>query len=106
MTQNSIGLIPWKKHWSHPFLNPNKAYEYAHAGLFVMLTSDLTSVIHTLGDNCLTFENYDDLALKLQYFKTNVDELYEKRVKVFNSARQNLVWEKHEKNIIEAYKSV
>ncbi len=106
MTQNSIGLIPWKKHWSHPFLNPNKAYEYAHAGLFVMLTSDLTSVIHTLGDNCLTFENYDDLALKLQYFKTNVDELYEKRVKVFNYARQNLVWEKHEKNIIEAYKSV
>ena len=106
MIQNSIGLIPWKKHWSHPFLNPNKAYEYAHAGLFVMLTSDLTSVIHTLGDNCLTFENYDDMALKLQYFKTNMDELYKKRLKVFNYARQNLVWEKYEKNIISAYNSV
>ena len=106
MIQNSIGLIPWKKHWSHPFLNPNKAYEYAHAGLFVMITSDLTSVIRTLGDNCLTFEDYDDLTSKLEYFKTNMDELYKKRVKIFNYARGNLVWEKHDKKIIDAYKSV
>jgi hypothetical protein len=106
MTQNSTGLIPWKKHWSHPFLNPNKAYEYAHAGLFVMLTSDLTSVINTLGDNCLTFEDYDDLASKLEYFKTNMDDLYEKRHKIFNYARTNLVWEKHDKKILDAYKLV
>lgn len=106
MRQNSIGMVPWKKHWSHPFLNPNKAYEYAHAGLFVMLTSDLTSVIHTLQDNCLTFEDYEDLALKLQYFKTNMEELYKKRVDIFNYARNYLTWEKYEKNIIDAYKSV
>jgi len=87
-------------------LNPNKAYEYAHAGLFVMVTSDLTSVIRTLGDNCLTFEDYDDLTSKLEYFKTNMDELYKKRVKIFNYARGNLVWEKHDKKIIDAYKSV
>jgi hypothetical protein len=106
MSQNSTGLIPWKKHWSHPFLNPNKAYEYAHAGLFVMLTSDLTSVINTLGDNCLTFEDYDDLASKLEYFKTNMHDLYEKRLKIFNYARINLVWEKHDKKILDAYKLV
>ena len=106
MSQNSTGLIPWKKHWSHPFLNPNKAYEYAHAGLFVMLTSDLTSIINTLGDNCLTFEDYDDLASKLEYFKTNMDDLYEKRLKIFNYARTNLVWEKHDKKILDAYKLV
>lgn len=106
MSQNSTGLIPWKKHWSHPFLNPNKAYEYAHAGLFVMLTSDLTSVINTLGDNCLTFEDYDDLVSKLEYFKTNMDDLYEKRLKIFNYARTNLVWEKHDKKILDAYKLV
>jgi len=106
MIQNSIGLIPWKKHWSHSFLNPNKAYEYVHAGLFVMVTSDLTSVIRTLGDNCLTFEDYDDLTSKLQYFKTNMDELYDKRLKIFNYARRNLVWERYENNIIDAYKSV
>lgn len=106
MYNNSIGLIPWKKHWSHRFLNPNKAYEYAHAGLFVMLTSDLTSVINTLDDNCLTFEDYDDLASKLKYFKTNMDVLDEKRVKTFNYARSNLVWEKHDKKIIDAYNLV
>ena len=106
MSQNSTGLIPWKKHWSHPFLNPNKAYEYAHAGLFVMLTSDLTSVINTLGDNCLAFEDYDDLASKLEYFKSNMDDLYEKRLKIFNYARTNLVWEKHDKKILDAYKLV
>ena len=104
MIQNSIGLIPWKKHWSHPFLNPNKAYEYAHAGLFVMPTSDMDSVITTLGDNCLPFQDYDDLSSKLQHFKSNIDELYEKRLKTFNFARTNLVWEKHEKKILEAYK--
>ncbi len=106
MIQNSIGLIPWKKHWSHTFLNPNKAYEYAHAGLFVMLTSDLRSVISTLGDNCLTFEDYDDLASKLEYFKSNMDELYEKRLKILDYARKNLIWEKHEKKILDAYKSI
>jgi hypothetical protein len=106
MSQNSTGLIPWKKHWSHHFLNPNKAYEYAHAGLFVMLTSDLTSVINALGDNCLTFEDYDDLASKLEYFKTNMDDLYEKRLKIFNYARTKLVWEKHDKKILDAYKLV
>lgn len=106
MKQNSIGLIPWKKHWSHSYLNPNKAYEYAHAGLFVMLTSDLTSVVHTLNEKCLTFEDYEDLALKLQYFKSNMEELYKKRIDTFNYARNYLTWEKYEKNIIDAYKSV
>lgn len=106
MIQHSIGLIPWKKHWSHPFLNPNKAYEYAHAGLLVMLTSDLKSVIGTLGENCLPFDDYDDLASKLEYFKSNSDELYEKRLKSFNFARTNLVWENHENKILTAYKLI
>lgn len=105
MIQSSIGLIPWKKHWSHPFLNPNKAYEYAHAGLFVMVTSDLGSVIHTLEDNCLTFEDYDDLALKLQNIKTSLDGLYKRRLNIFKYARSNLIWEKYERNIISAYNS-
>jgi len=106
MIQNSIGLIPWKKHWSHPFLNPNKAYEYAHAGLFVMLTADLKSVVSTLEDNCLTFEDYEDLASKLEYFRSNTDELYERRLKIFNYARKCLIWEKHEQKIMDAYKMI
>lgn len=106
MINHSIGLIPWKKHWSHPFLNPNKAYEYSHAGLFVMLTSDMQSVITILGDNCLPFDDYDDLASKLGYFRSNPDELFERRLKTFNFARTNLIWEKNEKKILDTYKLV
>ena len=40
------------------------------------------------------------------YFKTNMDVLDEKRVKTFNYARSNLVWEKHDKKIIDAYNLV
>ena len=32
MSNHSIGLLPWRKHWAHLFTNPNKPYEYAHAG--------------------------------------------------------------------------
>jgi hypothetical protein len=71
-----------------------------------MVTSDLRSVIHTLEDNCLTFEDYDDLALKLQNIKTNMDGLYKKRLNIYNYARSNLIWEKYERNIISAYSSV
>jgi glycosyltransferase involved in cell wall biosynthesis len=87
-------------------LNPNKAYEYAHAGLFVMLTADLRSVVSTLEDNCLTFEDYEDLASKLKYFRSNTDELYERRLKIFNYARKCLIWEKHEQKIMDAYKMI
>ena len=25
-----------KRHWSHPYLNPNKYAEYAHSGLLII----------------------------------------------------------------------
>lgn len=103
MSKHSIGLIPWKKHWSHLFTSPNKPYEYAHAGLFVMCTSCLKPVSETLKENCFTFENYNDLASQLEYFKENLDELYNKRLKIFEFARNNLIWENYEKNIFSAY---
>ncbi len=46
MFKHSIGLIPWKKHISHTFVSPNKAYEYAHSGLLIMCTSSFRTV-HT-----------------------------------------------------------
>ena len=38
MSNHSIGIIPWKQHWSHIYISPNKAYEYPHAGLIVACT--------------------------------------------------------------------
>jgi glycosyltransferase involved in cell wall biosynthesis len=104
MFGHSIGLIPWKRHWSHVFVNPNKAYEYAHAGLFVMCTSSFKVITETLQKHCITFEDYEDMASKLIYLKENLDELYSKRLKIFNYARDKLIWEKNERNIIAAYK--
>jgi glycosyltransferase involved in cell wall biosynthesis len=103
MRRHSVGLIPFKKHWSHLFTNPNKAYEYAHGGLFVMCVSSLRSVSETLKENCITFEDYNDMASQLGYLKNNPEELYNKRLKIFEFARNNLIWNNYEKNIFRAY---
>lgn len=105
MSKHSIGLLPWKKHWSHGFVSPNKAYEYAHAGLFVGCTSSFDTVLQIFKDNCMSFEDYNDLVSQLEYFRDNLDELYKKRLKIFAFARNNLIWERYEKNIFRAYQS-
>ena len=103
MFNHSIGLIPWKQHWSHAFVSPNKAYEYAHAGLAIVCTSSFAVIKEILGEHCIAFEDYEDMASKLKYFKENLDELYKRRLRIFEFARENLIWEKNESSIIEAY---
>ncbi len=103
MSKHSIGLVPFKKHWSHPYLNPNKAYEYANAGLYVMCTSSLTAIQETLKENCSTFEDYETLVPHLEYFKNNPEVLYGKRLRIFDFARANLIWEMNEQDIFRAY---
>ena len=105
MFNHSIGLIPWKRHWTHDFLSPNKAYEYAHAGLAVACTSSLNVIKQILKEHCITFDDYEGMATKLMYFKENLDELYKRRLRIFEYARENLIWEKNEKFISEAYRS-
>ena len=104
MFNHSIGLVPFKRHWSHVYISPNKAYEYAHAGLVVLSTSGFEPINAILGEHCITFEDYEDMASKLKYFKENLDELYKRRLRLFEFARKNLIWEKNESSIIEAYK--
>jgi glycosyltransferase involved in cell wall biosynthesis len=104
MFNHSIGLVPFKRHWSHVYISPNKAYEYAHAGLVVLSTSGFEPINTILGEYCITFEDYEDMASKLKYFKENLDELYKRRLRIFEFARENLIWEKNESSIIEAYK--
>ena len=104
MFSHSIGLIPWKQHWSHVFVSPNKAYEYAHAGLLVACTYSFSVIKEILKEHCIVFDDYVEMASKLSYFKENLDEVYNKRLKIFDYARKNLIWENNESNIIEAYK--
>src|SRR5918995_423018 len=104
MFNHSIGLVPFKRHWSHVYISPNKAYEYAHAGLVVLSTSGFEPINAILREHCIAFEDYEDMASKLKYFKENLDELYNRRLRLFEFARENLIWEKNESSIIEAYR--
>ena len=104
MSNHSIGIIPFSRHWSHIYISPNKAYEYPHAGLVVLTTSGFEPVKDILKEHCVTFEDYADMASKLMYFKETMDELHKKRLQIFDYARKNLIWENNESNIIEAYK--
>jgi len=104
MQKHSIGIVPFRTHWSHVYISPNKAYEYAHAGLFVISSNGFVPVFDTLQDNCLAFIDYADLQTKLRYLLEDMDELYRKRVKTYEFARSNLLWENYENNIFEAYR--
>ena len=106
MAKCSIGLLAQKKIISHKYISPNKSFEYAHAGLHIISTSGFSDVIDTLHNNCTIIEDYNDLVAQLSYFRNNKDDLYKKRIKIYNFAKENLVWEKYDKNIIEAYKSI
>jgi hypothetical protein len=43
------------------------------------------------------------MALQLSYFKDNMDELYQRRLRIFEFARSNLLWDNYEKYILRAY---
>lgn len=105
MANGSMGILPWQSHSFHKYSNPNKAYEYAHAGLFVMCTSSFEAVANTLKENCATFDDYSSLVSQLSGMKNDMDELYNKRLKIFEFARSKLVWENNEKNILAAYQA-
>ncbi|MBA3750616.1 MAG: hypothetical protein H0X03_06970 [Nitrosopumilus sp.] len=104
MFESSIGIIPWKKHSFHYYCSPNKAYEYAHAGLLVFSTSSLKPIFDELKDNAIGFEDYNEMIYQLEYYKTVPEELYSKRLKIYEFSRQHILWENHEKFIAEAYK--
>lgn len=104
MSNHSIGLLPWRKHWSHSYFNPNKPYEYAHAGLLVICNSIFDEVLKSLRDNCMTFCSYEDLVDTLVGLGDNMEDTYKRRVKTFEFARNNLLWEKNEMKIIHAYR--
>ncbi len=107
LTKYQIGLLPWKRHWLHKYNNPNKPYEYAHAGLFVLTTSDFPCVIKRLGKCAVTFDNLSKLKELLTYFSDNLDEVQELRRKTRKFALENLTWEKNcEPHIAHAYSKI
>jgi hypothetical protein len=98
------GLIPWRPHWFHRYASPSKAFEYAHCGLALIVTPELREVIDRMQGHIGIFANYEELAEKLQYFKEHPEELNLSRKVSVEHARTNLIWEKHEQKILDAYK--
>jgi hypothetical protein len=68
-----------------------------------MCTASLAPIIKTLKEHCITFEDHTEMISKLAYFRDNLDELYNRRLRIFDYARSNLIWEMYEKNINRAY---
>jgi hypothetical protein len=91
MFKHSIGLMPNRRHWLHRYRDANKPYEYAHAGLLVMCVSSFESVISNFKGNCCTFEDYEEMKQKLLYFKDNLEELYNRRLRTLDFARNELI---------------
>jgi Glycosyltransferase Family 4 len=103
--QCHIGLVPWRRHWFHKYCVPNKVYEYAHCGLWLITIDDLHPVVNDFGSLCDTFETYQELSSLLEYYNTYSDELNEKRLQSLKHAQTNLIWEKVEDKILEAYRT-
>jgi len=100
-----IGLLPWQKHWFHPYCSPNKVYEYALCGLWLITINDLKTVIDDFGSYCDTFENYKELHSLLKYYNNHPDEINKKRKQSMDFATRNFIWEKNEQQILDAYKA-
>ena len=99
-----IGLLPWHPFWFHEYCSPNKVYEYAHNGLWLITVEDLTEVVDDFGKNCDKFSTYKELSLLLEYYNQNSEDLNKKRYEILNFAKDNLIWEKNANKILEAYK--
>ncbi len=104
MSNNSVGLLPFRQHPFHKYMSPNKTYEYAHSGLLIISTDSIEPVFDELRENVVGFKNYDELVEILKYFKSNPDELLNKRIKTFDYAKKYILWEKFEHLIYESYK--
>jgi hypothetical protein len=101
--KHHIGLLPWKKHWLHKYKDPNKPYEYAHAGLLTLSTSDMINVLNNLKEFVETFEDYKDLLERLIYHGDNIEAMCEMKTNIRKFALKNLIWEKNEAEILKAY---
>lgn len=106
LCRHHVGIIPWRPHWFHKYCNPNKAYQYAHAGLAVIVPYTMQPVIEALGrDLCLTFRDFQELAELLKDLSRDVKYVLKLGRETMEHARERLVWELYEDTIREAYEA-
>ena len=108
ISRSHLGLLPWKPHSFHHYCNPNKVYEYAAAGLHIVIPKTLTPVRRVLEGFYDTFEDseYRDLKALLSYYSDNLDEVIDRGLSLLEYARRKLVWDMYEHELIEMYDKV
>jgi hypothetical protein len=106
LSNHHIGIIGWRPNWFHKYCNPNKAYEYMHAGLVPVVPSTLTPVLEMCNGFVKAFSNYEELAQILLTFVSNLDGVNETRLKIYTFSKEALLWEHYESRILEAYGKV
>ncbi|MHA1481708.1 MAG: hypothetical protein ACTSQZ_09835 [Candidatus Thorarchaeota archaeon] len=99
LTQYKIGLTPWRSHPFHKYCEPNKHYEYLHAGLQVLVTH---SLYHPFQDEPYvhSFTNYEEIPEMIK----SIPEI--EPMKIAENAREKYVWENQEQTIRDVYKLV
>lgn len=103
LSKFDIGIIPWRHHPFHPYCSPNRAYEFAHTGLMLIIPAFLESVINSMDGLAIPFKNYDNLVEIIKYYRESPSQVFDIRKSIYNHARNNLIWENYEGNIFDAY---
>jgi hypothetical protein len=96
LTHYRFGLTPWKQHPFHKYCEPNKTYEYLHAGLQVIATDSLSNQFQDVKyiHSFIEYSQIPDLIGHLENYESE---------EIMNYARQKFIWENQEKIIQEAY---
>jgi len=104
LTRYHVGLLTWAPHPYHKFCLPNKIADYAHAGLPIVLMSSLESAMEILGDYCVVIKEPSGMDSKLRDLMQKKNEIENMSEEIVDFARRELVWERYEDNIFNAYK--
>jgi hypothetical protein len=96
LTSYQIGLTPWLPHHWHPYSDPNRNYEYLHAGLQIAVNSILKSSFKD--DKYVhAFRDYTDIVSVIQSIQDEDPE------KIRLHAMKSYIWENQTNVIKEAY---
>lgn len=103
LCKHDLGIIPWKYRPFHPYCSPNRAYEYSHAGLVLIISPSLESVFNDLEGRLIPLKDYKYLNAMIQSSTDAPDALLQDRIRIQEIARTKLIWENYEGNIFDAY---
>ena len=104
------GLLTMKPSPIHFYANLLRVYMFTFMGVIPIITSSFKDVIEDIKEYAITIDAFNfknDLQSKLEYIlEIDAETLMENKRKLLRYSRKNLIWEKNEKNILNAFKKV